>query len=119
VLALLLGAGGINAVVAAMQRRRAREIGLRMALGAAPRHAATLVLGNAARIVGLGLGMGTLLAGLVLLWLRDNLFGLSAGALWALEGLTALVLIAAGLVAAAWPAWRASRIAPMRALRYE
>jgi putative ABC transport system permease protein len=119
VLALLLGAAGINAVVAAMQRRRAREIGLRMALGAAPRHAATLVLGNAARIVGLGLGMGTLLAGLVLLWLRDNLFGLSAGALWALEGLTALVLIAAGLVAAAWPAWRASRIAPMRALRYE
>jgi hypothetical protein len=118
-LALLLGTAGINAVVSAMQRRRTREIGLRMALGAAPRHAARLVLGNAARIVGLGLAIGALLATVVLLWLRRDLYGLGGGVIWGLSGLTVLVLIGAGLSAAAWPAWRASRTVPMRALRYE
>jgi hypothetical protein len=119
VLALLLGAAGVNAVVSAAQRRRVREIGLRMALGAAPRQAAALVLGGAARIVGLGLGIGVLVAGLVMVWLRDDLFGVDAKALWSLGGLTALVLIVAGLTAAAWPAWRAARIPPMGALRYD
>lgn len=119
VLALLLGAAGINAVVAAMQRRRAREIGLRMALGAAPRHAARLVLGSAVGIVALGLAIGVVLAALVLLWLRNDLYGTGWGVFVGSAGLTALVLITTGLIAAAWPARRASQIAPMRALRYE
>jgi predicted permease len=119
VFALLLGAAGINAVVAAMQRRRAREIGLRMVLGASPREAARLVIGNALQIVALGVGLGALVALPAMNWLQGQLFGISTAAMGALFVATAGVLLAAGLLAAGWPAWRASRVAPMHALRYE
>lgn len=119
VFALLLGAAGVNAVVAAMQRRRTREIGLRLALGAAPAQAARLVVGNAARIMGIGLSLGLIVAVPAMGWLQGQLFGVSAATLWGLFTLTVVVLLAAGFAAAAWPAWRASRVAPMEALRYE
>jgi predicted permease len=119
ILALLLAAAGVNAVVAAMQRRRTREIGVRMALGAAPAHAARLMFGSAARIVGLGLAAGGILAYPVLNWLQGQLFGIGADHFWGLFGLTAAVLLAAGLAATCWPAWRAAHVAPMAALRHE
>lgn len=119
VFALLLGAAGVNAVIAAMQRKRRREIGLRMALGAAPGHAARLVLGSAAKIVALGLFIGGALAYPGFGWLQRQLFGLGPEAFWSLLGLTAAVLLAAGLAAACWPAWRAARVAPMEVLRHE
>jgi putative ABC transport system permease protein len=118
-LALALGAAGVNAVVAALQRRRTREIGLRLALGAAPRNAAALIVGNALRMIALGLAIGALLGAPALRWLEGALFGVGAGAYWGLFGVTALVLILAGLLAAGWPAWRAARTAPIEALRYE
>jgi len=118
-LALLLSAIGINAVIAAMQRLRTREIGVRLALGAAPRHAAALVLVNAARIVALGAAIGMLLAVPAVGALRHVLFGVEAGTFWGVFGLTTVVLITVAIAAAGWPAWRASRTAPMEALRYE
>jgi ABC-type antimicrobial peptide transport system permease subunit len=119
VLALVLGAAGVNAVVAALQRRRTREIGLRLALGAAPGSVAALIVGTAMRLIVVGLAIGALLAVPALRWLEGELFGVGSGTYWALFGLTAVVLIAAGMVAASAPAWRAARTAPMEALRYE
>ncbi len=119
VLALVLGAAGVNAVVAALQRRRTREIGLRLALGAAPGSVAALIVGTAMRMIIVGLAIGALLAVPALRWLEGELFGVGSGTYWALFGLTALVLIVAGMVAASWPAWRAACTAPMEALRYE
>jgi predicted permease len=118
-LALLLGAVGVNAVVAAMQRERTREIGLRLALGAAPRKAAALVFSNAARIVALGLVIGVVLAIPAFGWLRDQLFAVSGSAFGALYGVTSVVLILVSFVAASWPAWRAASTAPMEVLRHE
>ena len=117
--ALLLGSVGVGSVVAAMQQRREREVGLRLALGATPQRAAALVLLSAARIVATGLTAGALLAIPAFGWLKGQLFGVGVGEFWKLFGFVAIVLTGAGLAAGAWPAWRAARISPMDALRNE
>ncbi len=119
VLALVLGSIGINAVVAAVQRRRANEIGLRLALGAVPRQAVSLVIGSAIRMIAVGLVFAALLGYPLLRLLERELFGFDAGTYWSLFGITALLLAVTGLLAAGWPAWRAAGITPLEALRHE
>jgi ABC-type antimicrobial peptide transport system permease subunit len=117
-LATLLAGIGLYGVLAYNVAQRTRELGLRQALGAEPRQLRTLVLKQVGVMAFIGLGVG-LAAALALGAVAEAvLFGLS-GRDPAVIG-AAAAMLAAVILAASWlPAWRASRIAPMEALRYE
>jgi putative ABC transport system permease protein len=118
IVSLLLAAVGIYGVLAYTVTERTREFGVRVALGADPGRITALVLGMGARLVVGGTAAG--LAGAMLLTslLKSMLFGV--GAHDALTFVTVpLVLGAVALLAAYLPARRASRLAPVDALRAE
>ncbi|MDF1506134.1 ABC transporter permease, partial [Roseisolibacter sp. H3M3-2] len=115
-LAVVLAAVGVYGVIAYSVARRTREIGIRLALGAAPGAPFRLVVGEGMRMA-LGGGAVGLAAALVATrWLRSLLFGV-APTDPATFGAAALVLAAVALAACSVPAWRASRVSPMAALR--
>ena len=115
---LLLAAVGIYGVLAYTVAERTREIGVRVALGAAPGRITALVLGMGARVIlagtAAGLAGATVLTGL----LKSMLFGV--GAHDPVTFFTAPLVLAMVALLAAWlPARRASRMAPVEALRAE
>jgi putative ABC transport system permease protein len=117
-LALLLTAGGIYATFLYSVRRRRREIGIRMALGAGRGNIAALVLKRASRliVIGLGLGLsGVLAAGKAL---ESMVFGITShdpGTIAAASALLTLVALVACLI----PAWSASKADSLETLREE
>jgi putative ABC transport system permease protein len=115
-LALLLAAVGLYGVVAHAVRARQREIGLRMALGAAPSSIVRLVFQRVGVLIAAGLVLG--LAGS--LWaarfVEVLLFRLEARDPVTFAG-AAAVLVAVGVVAAWMPARRAARLDPSTVLR--
>jgi putative ABC transport system permease protein len=114
--ALLLAAIGLYAVLSYSVSLRIREIGVRMALGAAPKNILQLVTRQGLRIVGAGLIAG-LAAGIILAHLIGSiLYGVSAADPVALAT-SVLVLGLAALLACLLPAFRATRIDPIVALR--
>jgi putative ABC transport system permease protein len=116
--ALLLAAVGIYGVVSQGVLRRRQELGIRMALGADGGSVVRLVVSEAGRLLGLGIGLG-LVGALLLTGLLDRLlFGVSARDPLSMFGSAAL-LAAAALLASLVPARRASRLDPMVALRSE
>jgi predicted permease len=116
ILALALAGVGIYGVTAYSVTQRTREMGLRIALGASPSAVRTLVLGQAMKLVGIGLGLGLLCALLLGRAMSSLLYGLgSADALSLATASLTLVLVAA--VASYLPARRASRIDPAISLR--
>lgn len=117
-LGLALAAVGLYGVVAYLVTRRTREIGLRMALGADRRRVFRLVLSGAGRLAAAGAAIGLLLAAAGARFAASLLYGV--GALDPLVyALTAALLGAVALLAAALPARRAMRVSPMEALRSE
>jgi predicted permease len=113
---LLLSAAGIYALMSLTVSQRRREIGVRAALGGGARHILMSVLARAALHMAIGV-----VAGLVLVVAADRLTG---GELMSRTGLvvipvTALFMVAIGMVAAAGPARYGLRIQPTEALRSE
>jgi ABC-type antimicrobial peptide transport system permease subunit len=120
-LATILAAIGLYGVLAYTVAQRAREFGLRMALGAAPQRVRLMILGQVGRM--------TLIGGIAGLAFAIGPGYLSQSMLFEIRGydpvvlviaavlltLVTLVAIAAGCI----PAYRASNVDPMRALRYE
>src|SRR5258706_1579326 len=115
--ALLLACIGVVGLVAYAVAQRTKEIGIRMALGAAPGHVLSTVLRQFSRPVALGLVAGTVGAAALSRILRQVLYGISN--LDPLAYLAAVaVFVAAVALAALLPARRALRVDPMQAHRF-
>jgi predicted permease len=117
-LGLMLAAVGIYGVMAFAVAQRTHEFGVRMALGAQRSRVISQVLkeGTLLAISGTLIGLGG--AYLVGRAMQTTLFGVDAFDVRAFSGVS-LLLLAAALLACWFPAWRASRVEPLEALRYE
>jgi ABC-type antimicrobial peptide transport system permease subunit len=116
--ALTLAVVGVYGVVSYGVTQRTRELGVRMALGARPAQVATLVLGHGARLTVVGLVIGAVGAVAVTRLMRTLLFEITPTDP-VTYAIVALVLGVAALVACQIPAFRASRVDPLTALRSE
>jgi len=117
-LALVLAAVGIYSVLSYAVRRRVREIGIRMALGAQLRDVLRMVVveGMKPTLLGVAIGLaGALALGRVL---SSVVYGVSARDL-ATFGCVAVLMTGVGLLATSLPAYRATRVDPMKTLRDE
>jgi predicted permease len=117
-LAVLLAAVGLYGTLSHGVTQRLREIGVRLALGAEPRAILRLVVGQAGRLVLLGLLLGAPLAWLLATLVRTQLFQVAALDPVSVAGAAGALLTAAGL-AALVPAVRASATDPATTLRCE
>jgi putative ABC transport system permease protein len=116
--AVLLAAVGLYGVIAYMAAQRTREIGVRIALGAEPRHVIALIAGQGGRLVALGIVAGAAGSALLLRVLDAMLFGASPIDL-PIYATVAMFLSLVAMAAVWHPARRASRIDPLAALRAE
>jgi predicted permease len=118
VLGLLLAAVGVYGVVSYSAGQRTREIGVRMALGADQYDVLRMVLAKGVLLILIGVGLGLAGAFVLTRLMGSLLHGISATDHGTFLGVS-LLLIAVGLLASYIPARRASRIAPVAALRHE
>jgi putative ABC transport system permease protein len=117
-LALALSAVGLYGVMSYSVNQRTTEIGIRMAVGAEPTDVLKLILreGLVLAVVGTLLGVGGALA--LTRFLSSVLFSVSATDPAIYLVASALLLVIA-IAACFWPAWKASAVQPLEALRYE
>jgi predicted permease len=117
-LALLLAAVGIYGVLSYSVRRRVREIGIRMALGASQSNILRLVVGDGMKPILIGVAIGLTAAVALSRFMASLVFGVPPT-----DPLTftvvALLLVVVGIVANTLPAYRATRVEPVRTLREE
>jgi putative ABC transport system permease protein len=117
-IALALSAIGVYGVLAYLVSRRTREIGIRLAIGAGRAQVLRLVLGSGLVLALAGIGLGLVLALVVGRFMQTLLYGVSAAdplTFISVAVMLALVALAASLV----PAWRATRVNPVVALKTE
>jgi predicted permease len=117
-LALLLASVGIYGVISQTVTQRTQEIGIRIALGAERKVVLGMILKQAMTLTGIGLGAGIAGGLVVTQFMKGILFGVNTT-----DPLTFLVVAfflgAVAALASYLPAWRATRIDPTIALRYE
>ncbi|HEX4809759.1 MAG TPA: ADOP family duplicated permease [Bryobacteraceae bacterium] len=114
--ALMIAVVGVAGVLAFSVSARTREFGIRLAVGSQPRHLLTRVIAEGTVITAIGIGAG-LACGLALQQLAGSYFeGVRTPGAWVVVG-AAGVLLAAAVVASAWPAMRAARVDVVQALR--
>jgi len=116
--ALLLTVMGLYGLLSRSVVVRTKEIGVRLALGARRRDALQLIIAQGLRLVLIGTLIGLGAAFFVTRLLGTLLFGVSVTSPATLAGVV-VAIFAVGVAASFIPAWRAARIHPMEALRYE
>ena len=115
-LSVVLTAIGVYAIVAYTSTLRAREVGIRVALGATANDIATVILRGAMIPLVFGLGLSALAALPLSRLLTNLLYGVSSGDLLTYLSAGALLLLI-GAAASARPAWRAATRDPLATLR--
>ncbi len=117
-LALFIASIGLYGVMSYLVSQRIREFGIRLAVGASRRAVLRLVLGHAAKLVGIGIGLGLIGATLLARSIASLLFGVTPFDASTLASVS-LLLACVALLASYIPARRATNIDPMESLRYE
>ena len=117
-LAVLLSAAGIYGLISYSVAERQREIGIRIALGARTGQVLAMVVKSGLWLVAVGGAIGLLVGFLLALVLSSLLYGVAA---WdfTIYALVPLLLLFVALAATSFPAWQATRVDPMVALRYQ
>lgn len=115
---LVLTVAGLYGLVAYNVSRRTREIGIRMALGAASADVLRLMMGKGMVLVGMGTVIGIVMGAGVEQMMNSMVFN-AGGVDFVAYAVVVPLLFVVTMMAAFVPARRASRIAPTRALRYE
>ncbi|MBV8518519.1 MAG: ABC transporter permease [Acidobacteria bacterium] len=114
-LALLLAAVGIYSIMSYSVAQRTSEIGIRMALGARAEDVFRLIVGQAARVTAVGVGLGMIAALIVTRMMRSLLYGVAPGDPLTIVAIC-LLLGGVALVASWVPARRAARVDPLLAI---
>jgi putative ABC transport system permease protein len=117
-LALLLAAVGLHSVLAYMVRRRVREIGIRMALGAKVGDVLRMVILDGLKPTVAGIVIGLTGAFLLSSYLKSLVYGIRTNDPYTFAAVT-FVLAIVSLIASVVPAWRATRVDPIQVLRDE
>jgi ABC-type antimicrobial peptide transport system permease subunit len=114
--ALAIAVVGVSGVLAFSVSTRIREFGIRLAIGSQPRHLLAGVIADGALIAAAGIGAGSV-GGFALARVARTYFeNLQMPGIWVVA-VAAGVLLAASVIASAWPAIRAARVNVIQALR--
>ena len=116
VIALLITISGVSGVISYMVTIRTREIGIRMAIGANKASIIMLIISHGLKLVVAGLSLGLGAAFISGNYLQSQLYQIQAVEL-SIYLATTLVLLTIAVIACLFPAWRASIIAPIQALK--